>query len=295
MHPYIRFTRPFTLLVPALGIASGSVVAWQEAEHTQSGWLILGRILLGCLIASSLNAASNSLNQIFDLDIDRINKPQRPLPSGQISLPQAWFVTVLLYSLTIGASFLVNLSFAGLVTLAALFTILYSVPPVRTKRHWLLSNLTIAFTRGVLLKVAGWTVLGTITAREPWYIGGIFGLFLLGSMTTKDYADLVGDQAGGCLTLPLRFGITRSAWMTAPFFVLPFLLFPLGVYWNVLRGDAPMLCFLGVSLMVWGSYVVYLILKNPASLTTLENHPSWRQMYLMLIYAQIGLGMAYLV
>lgn len=181
MLTYIRLIRPFTLIAPALGIASGSVMACSTSWNGQSFWLILEKVLVGCLIASSLNAASNSLNQIFDLDIDRINKPQRPLPSGQISLPHAWLVTVILYSLTIGASFLVNLTFGALVLIAALCTIIYSVPPLRTKRHWLLSNMTIAFIRGVVLTVAGWAVLSNVTTWEPWYIGSIFGLFLLGA------------------------------------------------------------------------------------------------------------------
>lgn len=55
-----------------------------------------------------------------------------------------------------------------------------------------------------------------------------------------------------------------------------------------------MFYFLGVSLMIWGTCVVYLILNDPTSLTTSENHPSWRQMYLMLIYAQLGLSVSYL-
>ena len=64
---------------------------------------------------------------------------------------------------------------------------------------------------------------------EPWFIGTIFGLFLLGASTTKDFADIEGDRAGGCQTLPILYGVKKAAWMIAPFFVLPFLLIPIGV------------------------------------------------------------------
>ena len=63
---------------------------------------------------------------------------------------------------------------------------------------------------------------------EPWYIGAIFGLFLLGASTTKDFADMEGDRRGGCRTLPIIYGVKRAAWMISPSFVLPFLLINVG-------------------------------------------------------------------
>ena len=74
-------------------------------------------------------------------------------------------------------------------------TYIYSVPPLRTKREGIWANVTIAIPRGVLLKVAGWSSVKTIVGLEPWYIGAIFGLFLLGASTTKDFADMEGTRA----------------------------------------------------------------------------------------------------
>ncbi len=76
----------------------------------------------------------------------------------------------------------------------------------------------------MLLKVAGWSCVKTICGVEPWFIGAIFGLFLLGASTTKDFADMEGDARGGCRTLPIVYGVRRAAWMISPSFVVPFLL-----------------------------------------------------------------------
>ena len=134
----------------------------------------------------------------------------------------------------------------ALATAAAVLTMVYSVPPLRTKRFGALANFTIAVPRGLLLKVAGWSdgppVLGD---GEPWYIGLIFGAFLLGASTTKDFADMKGDAADGCITLPVRYGPRRAAWMIAPFFVLPFLLIPLGTWQGWLTGHPVFLYPLG--------------------------------------------------
>ena len=104
---------------------------------------------------------------------------------------------------------------------------MYSFPAFgRTKRHWFWANFTIAVTRGGLLKVAGWSFVASVLCGEAWAIGGIFALFLLGATSTKDFSDMEGDRAHGCITLPVRFGVRRAATIMAPFFVVPWLLIP---------------------------------------------------------------------
>jgi len=61
------------------------------------------------------------------------------------------------------------------------FTFVYSAPALgRTKAHTFGANLTIAIPRGMLLKVAGWSMVASVGHTEPWFIGSIFFLFLLG-------------------------------------------------------------------------------------------------------------------
>ncbi len=289
---YLTLIRPFTLLPPALGMISGSFVALSQTELNISTFCTM---LLGAVSAAILNAGSNTFNQIFDLEIDRINKPERPLVKGQITIANAWIVSGIAYGLSLILAYLIGWQCLLMVGIAAFCTIIYSAPPLRTKRHWLAAALTIAIPRGILLKVAGWSVLSDIHYFEPWYIGLIFGIFLLGATTTKDYADMKGDAANSCSTLPLRFGIERSIYIIAPCFIVPFLLFPLGIWFQVLHGHAILLAFLGFSLMLWGAYVVKLLMQDPHSLAYTENHPSWTQMYCMMMYAQLGLMIAYIV
>jgi 4-hydroxybenzoate polyprenyltransferase len=130
---------------------------------------------------------------------------------------------------------------------------------------------------------------------EPWFIGAIFMFFLLGAASTKDFSDMEGDRAGGCRTLPIAFGVRKAAWMIAPFFVLPWLLTPLGAATGILTGNKTFISAFGIFLALWGAYTVWLIVRNPDELTATENHPSWRHMYLMMMAAQVGFAAAYLV
>jgi 4-hydroxybenzoate polyprenyltransferase len=145
----------------------------------------------------------------------------------------------------------------------------------------------------VLLKVAGWSTVKTIVGVEPWFIGAVFGFFLLGAASTKDFADIEGDRAGGCTTLPILYGVKRAAWIIAPFFVLPFFLIPIGVVRGILTGNPVLLMILGPALILYGVYTVYLLVRRPEELAATENHPSWTHMYRMMMVAQIGFGLAY--
>ena len=295
---WLELARPFTLVAPALGFASGAVTAAGAFPPEPWSTDLLIHPLLGLTMAAVLNAASNALNQIYDLDIDRVNKPTRPLPSGRLTVSRAWGFTVVTYLIAWALAWAVapggRHECFWIVVAATLITILYSVPPFRTKRLGIWANVTIAIPRGVLLKVAGWSAVKTVVAIEPWFIGGIFGLFLLGASTTKDFADMPGDARGGCRTLPIIYGVRRAAWMISPSFVVPFLLIAVGTVAGILTGNFWLLILLSAVMTTYGLYVCFLMLRRPEELAVEANHVSWAHMYRMMFVAQIGFALAYL-
>lgn len=320
MKRYLRLARPFTLVPPLLGIVSGAICAFGSAHNPDPArrvtWAVMLTVAIGSLCASTMNAASNIINQIADLEIDRKNKPGRPLVTGEVSIPRAWAAAAALYVISIVPTWLVvpypyeslaarmsaplHLHAAFFIyCIGALATFVYSFPAFgRSKRHWFWANFTIAVTRGGLLKVAGWSFVASVLHGEAWAIGGIFALFLLGATSTKDFSDMDGDRAHGCITLPVRFGVRRAAQMMAPFFVVPWLLIPVFAWlpgdWR-LTGNRVVLTVLGFALAGWGAYVARLLLRNPEELASTENHPAWTHMYLLMMSAQAGFAAAYLV
>jgi 4-hydroxybenzoate polyprenyltransferase len=299
IRAYFDLGRPFTLVAPALGFISGALTAMGAAPREPWAPALLVAPILGAAMAALLNAGNNALNQIYDLEIDRVNKPKRPLPSGRLSMSQAWLFTNITYALALVLAWRVapqgRHECFWLVAVAVVCTYIYSVPPLRTKRLGIWANVTIAIPRGTLLKVAGWSSVKTIMGVEPWYIGAIFGLFLLGATTTKDFADMDGDRRGGCRTLPIQYGVQRAAWMISPSFVIPFAMIPIGAWLHVLTGNFWLLQLLGGVMIAYGIYVCYLMLRRPEDLAVEENHVSWAHMYRMMFVAQIGFALAYLL
>ncbi len=290
---YWTFARPFTLVPPMVGIFSGALIGY-GASHAPFRVM---HVALAVGAAAVLNAASNGLNQICDLENDRINKPHRPLPSGQMTLSRAWAFVAATYAAALAMVAAVNRETFAIYVIAALATVAYSAPPIRLKRHPVGSNLIIALIRGALLKVAGWAAVSTVLASiEPWYIGSIYFVFLLGATTTKDFADIEGDRAAGCITLPVRFGAASSARAVSPSFIAPWLLMALGSYAGILRGNHAAIAALSVVMLVWGGYVIYLMNSDPYRLVTEgENHPAWHHMYWMMMVGHLGLAAAYLI
>ena len=321
---HLALWRPFTLLPPLLGILSGAICAYGSAHNPDPArrvtWAVVLTIALGSLGASAMNAASNIVNQIADFEIDRENKPGRPLVTGEVSFSSAWIVASILYAFSLLPTWFVvpypRTSFHDRLTAplldhacffiyvaGALATFVYSFPAFgRSKRHWFWANFTIASTRGCLLKVAGWSFVARANAWEAWTIGGVMGLYLLGATSTKDFSDMKGDAAHGCRTLPVRFGVRGAARIMAPFFVLPWIALaaltfahdPAHPSLPLLTGNRPFLLSMGAVLAVWGLYAASLLVRDPDALTATENHPAWRHMYLILMAAQVGFALAYL-
>src|SRR5262245_4297214 len=104
---YVTFARPITILMPMVGFFSGAVTAWGShgARPALTAEVVLP-VVFGTLMAGILNAASNAINQIYDLAIDRVNKPKRPLPSGALSLREAWTFTFVCYVVAWGLAWL---------------------------------------------------------------------------------------------------------------------------------------------------------------------------------------------
>jgi geranylgeranylglycerol-phosphate geranylgeranyltransferase len=196
-----------------------------------------------------MNAASNAINQIYDLEIDRLNKPKRPLVTGELSLREAWEFTWVFYALALIPTWLVVVYpydtgsaeklFAPLpyhqtffIYLAGMvFTFVYSAPSwAGPRRAGWLANLTIAIPRGVLLKVAGWAMVAHVWHTEPWFIGAIFMLFLSAPPRPRTSPTSRATAPAAAARCRSSYGVERAAWMISPFFVLPWLLIPLGAF-----------------------------------------------------------------
>ncbi len=321
----IELLRPFTLLAPLIGGLSAALIAFRISGGTgvvlQSDpslplipYRLAGvgvdlniiSLVMGVSTLVMINAASNSINQVYDLRIDRINKPYRPIPSGRVTTGEARTVAMVLYFAVLWRATLFRGAFGSLVLVLVIVSYLYSAPPVRFKKRLWGNNLSIAYARGLVGFLAGYAILAgeasitplfpVVENPTPWAIGVIMGVFLIGATTTKDYADIEGDRRFGMRTLPVHYGPIRASYLSLPFFILPFLLLIVAVQLEYL---IPQTLYL-LPLQAWALYAWWLGNRHlrslrGGSLIGLENSPAWVHMYLVLIALQIGFATIYWV
>ena len=287
-----NLARPFTLLAPVVGVLCTSAVA---AAATDRAWWTLS-LLAASLSAALATVASNAWNQVFDLEVDRVNKPHRPLPAGLLTTFVAQRIGHVSAAAALGLAALVSLPFLVCVAIGVVATWIYSAPPARLKRSTWGALLVIAIPRGLLVPVAGWAVVATPDVSDPWALGAVAFLFVLGAAATKDFSDVEGDRANDCRTLPVVFGIRRAALFVAPFLVAPFLLYPIFGALGWLHVPVWRLGVLALVLVALGLVTVFFLLRDTEGLAHTERgHPAWRGMYLLLLGTQIGTALVYVL
>jgi geranylgeranylglycerol-phosphate geranylgeranyltransferase len=199
--------------------------------------LALGRfpdlkaLVLGFLSVFFLSAAALILNDVFDLEIDKVNAPHRPLPAGLVSKPEVIALSVLVTLFGLLASAWVSLIAFAVAVLVWLVGFLYNW---RFKRSGLLGNLMVSFSVGMTF-IFGGIVVGLPFEKIVWYFALLAMLIDLGEEIAADALDAEGDILLGSRSIAIVYGKQRALRISAGIFglivvysVLPVLLGWLG-------------------------------------------------------------------
>jgi len=286
---FIDLARPFTLIAPFLGVVLG-ILAVGGATGLHVPW---ETIVFAGVTMVLVNAASNSLNQAADVDTDTISKPYRPIPQGIVKAEEARFFSFVLYAFALFRSAMISEWFSILTLSIIVMTLLYNMEPVRFKRRGWWANVAIAFPRGLLGFLAAWSVVTPPTDILPWVLGSMIMCFLIGAQNTKDYVDVLGDKQCGYITPVIKYGPTKTAFLSLPFILAPSIaLMALG---------GPRTTFLPSSaewvglITFWlGVIIVHSMINHRRQdFKSLENSPSWGFMYLTLLAYMLGFAIIY--
>ena len=276
LKSFIDLIRPFTLLAPIIvSICIMIASFFYNHIHNELFTLFWTTIIPASFTLAILNAASNALNQYTDIESDKISKPYRPIPRGDITKKEAVIVSIIFYSLAFILSTFVNLMFVIFVLLIALFSITYSIPP-RLKDILFLNQLWVGIPRGLLGILASWSVFGNSLQPLPITIGLIAMSFLIGGSITKDILDSEADKKNGSKTLVNTYGTKKAALIALPFMFFPFIYIPILIDIGILDSYFWLLTFLAIP----GFFIFRLMIKNEKKVKFLENTPSWTLMYI---------------
>jgi chlorophyll synthase len=181
-------------------------------------------VLVGVALAGPMVCAtSQAVNDWFDRDVDAINEPLRPIPSGRV--PGRWglyiAITWTLLSLAV-ALVLGPWGFAAAVTGLALAWA-YSAPPIRLKMNGWWGNAACALCYEGLAWVTGAAVMagGTMPGIRTLILAALYSAGAHGIMTLNDFKSVAGDRQMGIGSLPVRLGVQNAARVACVIMALP--------------------------------------------------------------------------
>ncbi|WP_292461130.1 UbiA family prenyltransferase [Methanothermococcus sp.] len=210
---YLELIRAKNCLTASFGTIVGGLIA--------SGFKLdlMYNILIASFIVYLICGFGNALNDIYDIEIDRINKPFRPLPSNKISLKNAKIFSWLLVTIGLLLSMFNNVCFV-IAIINALALYLYAK---KYKRNKIIGNLMVAYLTGSVFIFGGASVNN---------IGITLILFLCAMFATwsreiiKDFEDMEGDLKEGVMSLPIKYG-KKSLYIAGIFLMVAVVLSPL--------------------------------------------------------------------
>ena len=224
----LQLMKPITWIPLIWGVVCGA------ASSGHFTWNLENILLAAaCMLLSGplMTGYTQTVNELYDREIDAINEPYRPIPSGAISIPQVIvqiFVLLLAgIALAYGLDVAVGHEFPIITCIAlggSLIAYIYSAPPLKLKQNgWL-----------------GTYALGSSYIALPWWTGHalfgelnwtiviltlIYSFAGLGIAIVNDFKSVEGDRALGLKSLPVMFGVTTAAWIC----VLAIDIFQLGI------------------------------------------------------------------
>jgi geranylgeranylglycerol-phosphate geranylgeranyltransferase len=265
MNAYLEILRPFNALMGVIAVLLVALI---------SGIFNL-YVPVACIIVFIFTGAGNAINDYVDHKIDAINKPERPIPSGRISLNAAAIYATILFVIATIMSLLIGIIPGIIVVLSAILMFLYAY---KLKKSCLIGNLSIAFLTGLCFVFAG-VVLQTV------YLSILLGfyafLMTMAREIVKDMEDVEGDSMEGANTFPLKFGMKSSSILAAFFMILASL-------------TSPALYFIGIFNILYLIILVFAIIIFLIGALSILKDQSKKNTHIVSKRIKIGMGIVFL-
>jgi len=250
----IEIMRPLNGIGAAIGVIVGAIA---------SGFILqiepfLIDVLI-CFLATFLTAsAGHTLNDWKDVEIDRINCPERAIPSGRISRNTALILTIILYIIGNAIIFFTNNFEAILIVLIG--SVLIAAYSLKFKKLGFIGNITIGILTSFCLLLGG----AALNKIELSFWAALLALIMnIGREITKGIDDYVGDKEEGVNTLAVLIGRKKASYVAISFLIITIIISPLPYIFGLYNELYLIIAVGGTDLSMMISIII--LLKYPDS------------------------------
>jgi len=224
MNPFIKLMRPANCLISSFSVP---IVMVTLLGTDFVSYQILLYTFIGMAVVFFFTAAGNTLNDYMDRETDKINHPQRPIPSGEVNPRTALVYSGTMFTIGIVLSFLFKLWIPRIIVISAV--LLMIVYETRFKSEGLAGNLIISALTGMVF-IFGGSIYGEVFL--PSLLGLLAFLATVGREIVKDIQDLKGDINRN--TFPMRVGPKKAEMVASAFVIGGVILSPFPYILNLL-------------------------------------------------------------
>jgi len=212
----LQLMKPITWIPLIWGVVCGAASSGQYVWNLEC---VL--IAAACMLMSGplLTGYTQTINDFYDREIDAINEPYRPIPSGAISIPQVVVQILVLLGAGVGVAYALD-QWAGhefpTITVLAIggsfLSYIYSAPPLKLKQNGWLGNYALGASYIALPWWAGHALFGELNLTIV-LLTLFYSLAGLGIAIVNDFKSVEGDRQLGLKSLPVMFGVGTAAWI----------------------------------------------------------------------------------
>ncbi len=203
----LELLKPITWFAPMWAFACGVVSSGVSAADR---WpiIIAGVVLAGPLVC----ATSQAVNDWYDRDVDAINEPNRPIPSGRMPGRWGFYMALGWTALSVAVASILGLWAFGAALFGLVLAWAYSAPPFRLKQNGWWGNSAVALCYEGLPWFTGAAImLAALPDRRIVVIALLYSVGAHGIMTLNDFKSVEGDRQTGIGSLPVKLGVERAA------------------------------------------------------------------------------------
>ncbi|KAJ0491700.1 putative homogentisate phytyltransferase [Helianthus annuus] len=289
LNAFYRFSRPHTVIGTALSIVSVSLLAVQKLSDFSPVFFI--GVMEAIVASFFMNIYIVGLNQLSDIEIDKVNKPYLPLASGEYSVKTGVLIVSSFALMSFWLGWIVGswpLFWALFVSFVLGTAYSINIPMLRWKRFALVAAMCILAVRAVIVQIAFYLHIQTfvygrlaVFPKPVIFATGFMSFFSVVIALFKDIPDIVGDKIFGIQSFTVRLGQKRVFWICI-------LLLEVAYGAAILVGaSSPFLWSRYIT--IFGHVILGLILWRRAKSTDLENKSAITSFYMFiwqLFYAE---------
>jgi len=213
----LELLKPITWFPPMWAFGCGVV---SSGVPVSGRWPVIaaGAVLAGPLVC----ATSQAVNDWYDREVDAINEPERPIPSGRVPGQWGLYIGLGWTALSLAVASLLGTFVLAAASFGLALAWAYSAPPIRLKKNGWFGNTAVAACYEGLPWLTGAAVMtGALPGARIFIVAALYSLGAHGIMTLNDFKSIEGDTRWGVQSLPVQLGAERAGRLACLVMALP--------------------------------------------------------------------------